>query len=133
MKVAMFFPEILAFLLVIAPILLLYVFLKPIITKNLQSKGLENLLSDTDLVPGTKEGDNPNVDVPKRSSSRLIMLMSGITAIIIAACLVSYYIYMDVYSVKSVSGLNLNELANIILALGIGIIPYAVNKIKGKQ
>jgi hypothetical protein len=60
-----------------------------------------------------------------RSASRLVLFLSGITAIIIAVCITTYYLYYYLYCGQAP---DLDGLISIILTLGIGVIPYAVNK-----
>jgi hypothetical protein len=67
-----------------------------------------------------------NISNYPKSSSRVIAFFSGMAAIIIAVCTVSYFFYM--YFRTGVAP-ELDKLFNILLALGIGVTPYAVNKI----
>ncbi|CAA9340398.1 MAG: hypothetical protein AVDCRST_MAG56-7842 [uncultured Cytophagales bacterium] len=60
-----------------------------------------------------------------RSASRLVLFLSGFTAIIIAVCITTYYLYYYLYCGQAP---DLDGLTSIILTLGIGVIPYAVNK-----
>jgi len=59
-----------------------------------------------------------------RSTSRLLAFISGITAIIIAICLITYIAY---FSIKLCTPApHLGGLWIVFLILGIGMIPYAV-------
>jgi hypothetical protein len=74
----------------------------------------------------------PTIDVSDiskgfpKSSSRYLALISSTLTLIIAACLSSTFIYLYISSGKQP---EFNNLGDILLALGIGITPYAVNKI----
>ena len=61
-----------------------------------------------------------------RSASRLVLFLSGITAILIAVCITTYYLY---YSLCCGKAPELDGLISVLLTLGIGVIPYAVNKV----
>ena len=68
--------------------------------------------------------------VPKtiqpKSSSRLIAFISGLVSVGIATSLCSFWMYTYFNGDKNV---DLSHLTNVLLSLGIGVIPYAVNKI----
>jgi|GEM_PF-2123537 len=66
--------------------------------------------------------------VTPASGSRLVMFLSGMAAILLSAVLVSFYIYNYLHTGAAP---KMEEMTYILLALGIGVIPYAVNKIKG--
>ncbi|MBL0050595.1 MAG: hypothetical protein IPP29_03265 [Bacteroidetes bacterium] len=81
----------------------------------------------TNTDPATRDA-NPTVtekEFPK-SASRLILFMSGFTAITVAVCLTTFYIY--VYF-RTGYAPNLDNLTNVLLSFGIGVIPYAFNKV----
>lgn len=62
---------------------------------------------------------------PQPSVSRLLAFLTGIAAIIIAICLVSYQgysIFTGCYDDK-----QFDALWKILLGLGIGVIPYGIN------
>lgn len=61
----------------------------------------------------------------KRSSSRFIALITIFTILIIAICLVSYFIYFTISGYQPMP--NITGLWKIIATLGIGIIPYSIN------
>lgn len=74
-------------------------------------------------------GVSPTIDItdtPNRSSSRMIAFLSGLTAIVIGISSVSYFFYMYFRTGQEP---NLNHIYDILLALGIGVTPYAFNKI----
>ena len=62
---------------------------------------------------------------PQRSTSRLLAFITGVTAILIAICLVSYYAYAIFAGCGNEP--QLNALWKILMGLGIGIIPYGIN------
>lgn len=59
-----------------------------------------------------------------RSASRIIAFLTGITAMVIGLCLITYYIFITLADCPS---LNLDDLWKVIASLGIGIIPYGAN------
>lgn len=71
----------------------------------------------------------PTIDItdsPNRSSSRTLAFLSGITAVVIGISSVSYFFYMYFRTGQEP---NLTNIYDILLALGIGVTPYAFNKI----
>lgn len=62
---------------------------------------------------------------PVRSTSRFIAFVTGIAAIIIAVCLVTYYAYFAIAGCATPP--NYEDLWKILAGLGIGVIPYGVN------
>jgi len=61
-----------------------------------------------------------------RSSSRLVLFLSGIAAMLLASAICSYYFYFSIVEGETP---NIEDLTNVLLALGIGVAPYAVNKV----
>jgi hypothetical protein len=57
-----------------------------------------------------------------RSSSRLIAFLSSLSAVIIAICLFSYYMY---FAIKGLTPPDFEKLWTILAAIGIGVVPYA--------
>ncbi len=68
-------------------------------------------------------GTTTSQTVPK-SSSRLIAFITALSAIVIALCLTTYYIFITLADCPNP---DLDGLWKIIAALGIGIIPYGAN------
>ncbi len=62
---------------------------------------------------------------PVRSTSRFIAFITGVAAIIIAVCLVTYYAYFAIAGCPAPP--NYEDLWKILAGLGIGVIPYGVN------
>jgi hypothetical protein len=63
---------------------------------------------------------------PKSSSSRLIAFLSSLCILCIAICLVSFYMYEYLMTGSQPS---LDTITNTLYALGLGFLPYGVNKI----
>jgi len=78
--------------------------------------------------PVTAAGAAPTIpsDVQPRSISRLIAFLSGLAALSIGVCATSYYFYIYL---KTGTSPNLDNLFNILLGLGIGVVPYAFNRV----
>ncbi|MBV9961303.1 MAG: hypothetical protein JO072_03580 [Parafilimonas sp.] len=60
------------------------------------------------------------------SISRYIAFFSGMLTVIIAICMSSFYIYQYIHTGCPP---DLSPLSTVLIALGIGVTPYAVNKI----
>lgn len=116
--------EILGIIIVILPVFI-FVLTMLVIKKRLgeQKVDLAGLLSEPE-VPGTTPA------LGKKSASRLILFLSGVTSLILGVCITSYYFYMTIYCIDCTSNLDLTDFTNVILALGIGVVPYAVNQVK---
>jgi hypothetical protein len=76
-------------------------------------------------VPPTITVNKTDAGFPK-SSSRYLALITTALTLIIAACLTSAFIYIYI---SSGSQPEFNHLGDILLALGIGVTPYAFNKV----
>lgn len=71
----------------------------------------------------------PTIDVSDNtvnSSSRFLALLTTVVALLLAVCFVTYYIYSYF---RSGVALDFTKLTDIVLSLGIGVVPYAFNKI----
>lgn len=64
-----------------------------------------------------------------RSSSRLIAFLSSMSASILAICIFSYYMY---FAVNGLETPEFEDLWTILVALGIGVIPYTTKVINSK-
>jgi len=77
-----------------------------------------------------KEVSDPNATITETkllaSSSRLAMVLAGLVAITVSVCASCYYFYIYLKTGKAP---DLDGLFNILLSLGIGVVPYGVNKI----
>lgn len=76
------------------------------------------------LLPPTIEVTSS--DDPPKSSSRYIAFITSALTWIIILCLTCFFIYQYM---KTGNAPNLGGLSNVLLTLGIGIVPYAFNKI----
>jgi hypothetical protein len=63
---------------------------------------------------------------PPQSVSRFIAFISGLTTISLAVCITTFYMY-EYFS--NVTNIDLAKLSDVLLALGLGVIPYGVNKV----
>lgn len=68
------------------------------------------------------------ITVIPKSSSRLVAFFSGVAAVVISVTSVSYFLYVY-YATGLVP--DLDKMFTVILSLGIGITPYAFNKVAG--
>jgi hypothetical protein len=124
--------EILGVIIVILPVFI-FVLTMLVIKKRLgeQKIDLGGLLSEPDDQVLNKNGVPVAPPTPgKKSASRLILFLSGVTSLILGVCITSYYFYMTIYCIDCSSNLDLMDFTNVILALGIGVVPYAVNQVK---
>lgn len=88
----------------------------------------ENLMPDAkvkinkiveDIATGNEAKNNSSI-------SRFLAFISGLVSVGLASVITSFYMWNFFDDGKS---LNLNELLTVLLSLGIGVIPYAFNKI----
>jgi uncharacterized membrane protein YeiB len=93
------------------------------IADALTSCELITLTAQTKDLADNVVGSTSSEIMPK-SSSRLIAFITALSAIVIALCLTSYYIFITLADCPNP---DLDGLWKIIAALGIGIIPYGAN------
>ncbi len=129
-----FFGKLIVFL----PLILFIIFCFYVILKlSIQGYKLRDALSadDAEVISkpnpdfGKVANVSPNVyslEYPN-SASRLLVFLSGGAALIISICLVTYFIYFTLKNPDK--SLDMNGLLIVLLSLGIGIIPYSVNKV----
>ncbi len=126
-------PEILGVIIVLAP-LAIFLILMIVVRKSLRQHSIKlaDLLVETDLPQPASavDGDDATPTPVKRSASRFILFLSGITTLILSACFTTYYFYMKIYCINCQEGLDLEGFTNVLLALGLGVVPYAVNQVK---
>lgn len=81
---------------------------------------LKNTLSEIKIINSTA--------VYIESSSRLMAFLSGVIALMVAVtiAIVSIYSYMVSATIPP-----FEKLTNVLLALGIGVVPYTINKVAG--
>ena len=82
------------------------------------------------IVPPTLEvtlipGDDGKNDF-RPSSSRFIALFSGLLTVVLAVCMTSFFLYQYM---ATGSAPDLSNLSTVLISLGIGVTPYAANKI----
>ena len=79
------------------------------------------------------DADGKVTEIPKpvSSTSRLIAFLTGLTAILIAVCIITYHAYFTLAECEGDPGLE--SLWTILAGLGIGIIPYGVNVWRGNK
>lgn len=117
--------------------LVLGVLLIMLILGNLRKANykLSDALSESQSIPttntttgqdGTSSTTTTNNLTQVKSSSRLVMFISSMVTVIIAICLVSFYIY-QVFATGNTP--NLGSVTTMLLSLGVGVVPYAFNKI----
>ena len=87
---------------------------------------LNGLLEEKDVViaaqkAGTSEAAPPSV-------SRLIVLLSGLTAVMISVCLTCVWIFE---LLEGKPKIDFGNLTDVLLVLGIGVVPYGFNKLSG--
>ena len=101
------------------------------ITPNVSYKPA--ILADPPAVPPA-EVNQPEYEIKdadksyRPSISRYIALISSLLIIIIAVCMSCFFIY---HYIRTGCPPELGALTTVILALGIGIVPYAANKVSG--
>jgi hypothetical protein len=75
--------------------------------------------------PGDEPPTIEQIDLPNKSTSRIIAFFSGMAAIVISLAATSYFFYMFLKTGKAP---EIDKLFDILLGLGIGVIPYSFNK-----
>ncbi len=73
------------------------------------------------------EAEPPTLE-PTHSTSRLIVFITGITTLMIAACMTSFFFYQWSLGERDI---NFGSLSTVLYGLGIGILPYGFTKIAG--
>jgi hypothetical protein len=140
MENGVYTPEWLGVVIVILPVAIFLIALL-VVRKSLRGKvSLGDVLSETETtISEKKETDSSGKavssteikpEIKKKSASRLILFLSSITSLILGICFTSYYFYITIYCINCNMDMDLGEFSNILLALGIGVVPYAVNQVK---
>ncbi|UZT96797.1 hypothetical protein ODZ84_16440 [Chryseobacterium fluminis] len=62
-----------------------------------------------------------------QSISRLLAFISGLISVGLACTIITFYMWS--YFNKNIPKPELNELLTVLLSLGVGVIPYAFNKV----
>jgi hypothetical protein len=92
------------------------------------------LPQDPKVIAAAIEAGNPTPapttpvteNIQPKSSSRLIAFISGLVSIGLASVFCSFWIYRYFQTGKPT---DLSEITNVLLSLGVGVVPYAFNKI----
>ncbi len=66
----------------------------------------------------------------KTSASRFILFLTGLTAIINAVGILTYFLYASLTEGIEVEIVQLESIMQMILYLGIGVVPYGANQLK---
>lgn len=79
-----------------------------------------------DAAAALNSTSDSNTEKPNTSVSRFLAFISGLVSVGLACVLTTFAIwnYFDVNNFP-----NLNDLVGVLLTLGIGVVPYAFNKI----
>lgn len=82
----------------------------------------------TDTTDSSEEEEKPK---HPRSTSRLLALISGLISVGIACSITTFYMWMyfECKNCTTQPKIELDELLTVLLSLGIGVIPYAFNKV----
>lgn len=145
-------PEWLGITIILAPLLLFVIIVLSVhFMLTRQKVKLANLLAETEVVKqqqkiAHEEAENKNITTNtssdadfdsknkspylKRSSSRLVLLISTFTALALGACITSFYFYMNIFVPPGANKMNLFDFNYILLLAGIGVVPYAFNQLK---
>lgn len=91
---------------------------------------LIDLLAEPDASPKNPLKEGEPEATPKRSASRFILFITGITTLVITVCFTTYYFYIKIYQINGGADPDLDGFTNVLLALGIGVVPYTVNQVK---
>ncbi len=88
---------------------------------------ISDLLAEKDLQPAGAVTDPASTTVPAQSVSRFVAFLTGIVALALGSSVSTFYMYG--YFCNPAVAINFSNLTNVILGLGIGVIPYGFNKI----
>ena len=84
----------------------------------------------SDIVPPTLEVSvlpgGTATTTYRPSISRFIALFSGMLTVIVAVCMVSFFLYNYMHTGCPP---DLSNLSTVLIALGVGVAPYAINKV----
>ncbi len=83
-------------------------------------------LKGYNLIEALSTDHDPANTVP--SASRLIAFIGGVSALIFSFCL--FVFYTTVY-IRTGYAPNIENLTNALIALGVGVVPYSINKVAG--
>lgn len=75
--------------------------------------------------PATQAEENNISPKNQQSVSRLLALISGIVSVGLSCCITSFYLWRYV---NEKGDTDLTHIVNVLLVLGIGVLPYGFNK-----
>lgn len=133
-------PEFIVYTITYSPLLLfLFVFLFVFIRLKKEGYKISDALKENETIPvsvpnplvdnapvGAAPAPFVNENIQPKSSSRLIAFITALITLGIAASFCSFWLYSYL---KCGFAPSLENITNVILALGLGVIPYAFNKI----
>ena len=76
----------------------------------------------------TADGASTTETIQPNSSSRLIAFLTGMTTLVILACVTTYWMYKSFVCSQPI---DMSSLTTVFITLGLGIVPYGANKIAG--
>lgn len=94
------------------------------------SKKTTSRVLSAGIVQSANEAETTS-DIPVKSSSRLIAMLTGMVSLIIAICLTSYAGYRAI--IGSEQTVDIDGLWKVLAALGIGVVPYGINVFNGNS
>jgi len=103
--------------LVIAPLLSVFVILLMLLFLRMGGYKISDALRESTTA-------SPPSAAPA-SASRLIAFITGITTLLLVLCLTSFWIYQTIKG----NPVDLSKVSTLFLSLGLGVVPYGVNKI----
>ncbi|MGJ1436100.1 hypothetical protein [Sphingobacterium siyangense] len=102
-------------------------------TKQILAFNQSSLIQSPDAVKAFEAFTNnsdPENEKNNTSVSRFLAFISGLVSTGVACTITTFFMWN--YFDNGAKDLNLNELLTVLLSLGIGVIPYAFNKITKK-
>lgn len=123
--------EILGALIVITPLILFFITVIYLAKKIGEDQiKLIDLLAEPEAGSSKQSKEGESAATPKRSASRFILFITGITTLVITVCFTTYYFYIKIYQINGGADPDLAGFTDVLLALGIGVVPYTVNQVK---
>jgi|GEM_PF-2867599 len=114
----------------------LFLILTFVITRSLRGENfLSNALVEKSHSTGTEaaqsesgdDGENPS---SPKSTSRFVLMLSGVSAVLIAVSMVTYHFYAhQAFSGTGDPDVDFTNLMSVLLTLGIGVAPYTIRKL----
>lgn len=79
------------------------------------------------VAPRTDDEEPPKPEPATQSVSRLLAFISGLVSVGLACSITTYYMWASFNKIT----VDIDKLSTVLMALGIGVIPYGVNKAAG--